>query len=75
MTKEKRNLVEDLLLLRTKWNPGSVYPLKAQEAWLEAVERAVEAEANVEKLVQEVAKKDEEIARLNAVIDRISHTT
>ncbi|WP_028551740.1 hypothetical protein [Paenibacillus sp. UNC451MF] len=64
MRKEQRNLVEDMLLLRTKWNPDSKYPLMAQAAWLEAVERAVEAEAKVEQLNEMLIEKDKEIERL-----------
>lgn len=50
----KRNLIEDLLMLRVKWCPDSEYPLKIQAAWLEAVERAIEAEAKVEQLTQKL---------------------
>ncbi|MFE5317239.1 hypothetical protein ACFQ88_00900 [Paenibacillus sp. NPDC056579] len=68
MANDKRNLIEDLLCLRVKWNPGSEYPLKAQAAWLEAVERAVEAESKVERLLQSITEKDREIERLRSLV-------
>lgn len=46
MADEKRNLIEDMLMLRVKWQADSEYPPKIQAAWLEAVERAIAAEEN-----------------------------